>query len=265
MRPLLGTFVEIGVDGGSASAQRAIDEAFAAMAAVQRAMSFQDPDREISRLNRRPGQWQAMSGLTLRVLRLARGVGLASQNRFNCTVGGQLVSWGALPDHGPAARIDVGSPLDLEFRWGAARLRRAVRVTLDGIAKGFAVDRAVVMLQRLGFASGWVNAGGDLRVYGERALQINRRELDGQLQGLGSLRNGAVSTSYVGACAEPGLPARLVGAVTASDRSCDVVSVLAARAWKADALTKVAGASAAGERAGIIAALGGTLIGAGAC
>lgn len=118
MRPLLGTFVEIGVDGGSASAQRAIDEAFAAMAAVQRAMSFQDPDSEISRLNRRPGQWQAMSGLTLRVLRLARGVGLASQNRFNCTVGGQLVSWGALPDHGPAARIDVGSPLDLEFRWG---------------------------------------------------------------------------------------------------------------------------------------------------
>ena len=197
MRPLLGTFVEIGVDGCEASAQSAINDAFASIGVIEALMSFQNPDSEISRLNRYPGEWQPLSRLSLRVLRLARAIGIASQNRFNCTVGGQLVSWGALPDHGPTARVDVGSPLDIELRSGAARLRRAVRVTLDGIAKGFAVDRAIEVLQRRGVASGWVNAGGDLRVYGDRALDVSRRGLDGTLEGLGCLRNGAVSTSFV--------------------------------------------------------------------
>ncbi len=261
MRPLLGTFVEIGVSGTGAAAQRAIDAAFSCIEEVQSALSFQDPDSEISRLNRRPGQWLPMSGPALRVLRLARAVGIASQNRFNCTVGGQLVSWGALPDHGPAERVDVGHALDIEIRWGAARLRRAVRVTLDGIAKGFAVDRAIEVLQRQGMASGWVNAGGDLRVYGDRLLAISRRELDGTLLQLGSLRGGAVSTSFAGGDAEAGLPARLVGA--APGRPGEVVSVLAASAWKADALTKVAGTAAARERARLVGALGGALIGPG--
>src|ERR671935_3250985 len=37
---------------------------------------------------------------------------------------------------------------------------------LDGIAKGFAVDRAVEALQHAGIRDGVVNAGGDLRVFG---------------------------------------------------------------------------------------------------
>src|SRR5882672_11890295 len=36
---------------------------------------------------------------------------------------------------------------------------------LDGIAKGFAVDRAVDALQSAGMRAGVVNAGGDLRVF----------------------------------------------------------------------------------------------------
>jgi thiamine biosynthesis lipoprotein ApbE len=39
-------------------------------------------------------------------------------------------------------------------------------VDLGGIAKGFAVDRAVKALKCAGLASGVVNAGGDLRVFG---------------------------------------------------------------------------------------------------
>lgn len=261
MRPLLGTFVEIGVDGGGASAQNAIDAAFTSIGEVEALMSFQDPDSDISRLNRRPGQWQTLSRSSLQVLHLARAMGIASRNRFNCTVGGQLVSWGALPDHGPAARIDIGEAQDIEIRCGAARLRRAVRITLDGIAKGFAVDRAIGVLQRRGVACGWVNAGGDLRVYGGRGLDVCRRELDGRLSALGCLRNGAVSTSYTGAAAQPDLPARLVCASGYQDACGDLVSVLAPRAWRADALTKVAGGSAASERASLVAALGGTLLG----
>lgn len=54
---------------------------------------------------------------------------------------------------------------------------RDVPIALDlgGIAKGFAIDRAVDALQRLGSVGGIVNAGGDVRVYGSCAKAIEVR------------------------------------------------------------------------------------------
>ncbi len=83
MRPLLGTYVEIGAEGGGAATQRALKEAFSSMEAIHNALSFQDPDSELSRLNRTPGQWVAMSRIGLQVLKLARALGVASGDRFN--------------------------------------------------------------------------------------------------------------------------------------------------------------------------------------
>ena len=125
------------------------------------AMSFQDPDSEISRLNRRPGQWQAMSGLTLRVLRLARGANLASQNRFNCTVGGQLNSW-ALPTTGRRR----GSMWAVLWIWSFAGGSPPPRGAGDAgrHCKGFCGRSRGGNAAATRFASGWVNAGGDLRL-----------------------------------------------------------------------------------------------------
>ena len=41
-----------------------------------------------------------------------------------------------------------------------------VRIDLGGIAKGFAVDRALEALRGFGISSGMVNAGGDLAAFG---------------------------------------------------------------------------------------------------
>jgi thiamine biosynthesis lipoprotein len=43
-----------------------------------------------------------------------------------------------------------------------------MRVTLDGIAKGYIVDRAVEVLERAGFANVLVEAGGDLVASGDK-------------------------------------------------------------------------------------------------
>src|SRR5690242_18736158 len=55
---------------------------------------------------------------------------------------------------------------------------QACGYALDGIAKGFAVDRAVEALQAEDVASGVVNAGGDLRVFGELYEDIYVRPPD---------------------------------------------------------------------------------------
>jgi FAD:protein FMN transferase len=52
----------------------------------------------------------------------------------------------------------------------------SVEIDLGGIAKGFAVDRAVEALLRHGMAEGLVNAGGDLRVFGPRRYAVDIRD-----------------------------------------------------------------------------------------
>lgn len=255
LRPALGTFVEIGIDAGPASV---LDAGFAAIADAQARWSFQDPDSELSRLNRRPGERVDVGPGTLRLLAFARLLARASGGLFDPTVGGALVLRKVLPDHGGPAPLARGGPDDIELGRGWARLRRPVRVTLDGIAKGWAVDRAVGALRRAGAAGGWVNAGGDLRVFGTASLDVQRREADGSLRPLGSLRNGALATSRSGA-PDPDFPAVLL-APHAAPAQAGVWSVLAASAARADALTKVAAAAAASERGALLARLGGHLV-----
>jgi thiamine biosynthesis lipoprotein len=52
----------------------------------------------------------------------------------------------------------------------------SVKIDLGGIAKGFAVDRAVAALLGQGIAEGLVNAGGDLRVFGPRRHAVDIRD-----------------------------------------------------------------------------------------
>lgn len=258
MRPLLGTFVEIGAQGDELPTRRAVDRAFSQMEALHRALSFQDPGSELSRLNAVQGTWVSLGALSLQVLRLARAVGIVSGDRFNCTVGGQLQRWGLLPRHDRAECLPEGRSSDIELRRGQARLRRPVRVTLDGIAKGFAVDRAIDALVRGGCTFGWVNAGGDVRVFGERCLQLQRRDIDGTLSDLLQLNNRAVASSVAAGTTQPDLPARIAG--VAAGTPATVVSVMARTGWRADALTKVAAATAPAQRNHVVEQLGGTLL-----
>ncbi len=50
--------------------------------------------------------------------------------------------------------------------------KRGMRIGLGGIAKGYAVDRAVEVIKRAGFKNFAVNAGGDLTVRGRKAGKL---------------------------------------------------------------------------------------------
>jgi thiamine biosynthesis lipoprotein len=256
MRPALGTFVEIGIPA-SGDADRAIDQAFAALRDVEARLSFQRPDSELSRLNR-SCEPLAMSLLALRVVRLARAMTIASGALFDCTVGGLLVRRGVLPDHGGPEPVDRGDAGDIEIRGSEVRLLRPVRLTLDGIAKGYAVDLAVHALRAMGVAAGWVDAGGDMRVFGAMCIPVHRREADGTLSALGGLQDAALATSMC----HDGRQSRFPGSIVQSDGTTpipSVWSVVARQTWRADALTKVAALASPDARIGLLARLGGRL------
>jgi FAD:protein FMN transferase len=260
MRPLLGTFVEIGVAATDATdAGVASDAAFARIAQVHALLSFQDASSELSRLNRSQGDWVALSPLTLRVLRLAKLLGQKSSELFNVTVAGALVERGLLPNHSGRDVLLVGSSSDIEITATHARLTRSVLVTLDGIAKGYAVDLAIHALRCGGVRMGWINAGGDVRVFGDTSLHMQRRELHGALVSLGYLQNAALATSRTHADVANGYHSELIRVDTAPVAKA-IVSVVAASAWRADALTKIAALLPSNRRQQTLEQLGGRLV-----
>lgn len=261
MRPLLGTYVEIGTAFLPGHAENAVTAAFAAIETVQRLLSFHDPDSDLSRVNRSAGEPVDLHPLSVRVLRLARGMTRASGGLFNCTVGGALVRSGVLLDHGGPAALDHGAADDIEIcvRRRQVRLRRPLRITLDGIAKGYAVDYAVRVLKSRGVDTGWINAGGDLRVFGEMALPVRRVPNNEGCTWLGRLRETAIATSVVRRIPDSRYPGCIVagGAATPAE---GVWSVASATAWRADALTKVAALAEDASREPLVRRLGGRLI-----
>jgi FAD:protein FMN transferase len=70
-----------------------------------------------------------------------------------------------------------------------------VELDLGGIAKGHAIDRAIDTLRELGCSAGLVNAGGDLRVFGERAETVLLRRSGATVGGDTTPRTAAAGGS----------------------------------------------------------------------
>jgi thiamine biosynthesis lipoprotein len=237
LKPLLGTFVEIWADGQGAAMHAALDAAFAAVARVQGLMSYHAARSDVSRINRAAsGERVQIDQETWRVLRFAERLRRLSAGAFDVAVGGSLVASGALPASAAEGReAAVRGELEL-LDEGAVRWHRRGLIDLGGVAKGYAVDRAIQALRACGAACALVNAGGDLRCYG-RAQPVYVRAPDGPLVRLGHLCEGALATS-----GDSAPPAALALVDPASGRPLRweaSVSVVAKDCMSADALTKV--------------------------
>lgn len=256
-RPLLGTLVEVSAWGEAVAARNAIERAFAAIGEVQRLMSVHDPESDVARVNREAHERPVrVHPWTAEVLRLALRLQGESCGSFDCGVGSRLEKAGFLPTGAaPAARSASASARNIHIEDSSmVRLRRPLCLDLGGIAKGYAVDRAVEALRATGIARGLVNAGGDLRVFGHAGFPVMVRDplLPGRLVHLLTLRGGAVATSAGYHCARR-VKGRHVMPIFDPTRerflACDSsVTVIAASCVMADALTKVAairGAAAA--------------------
>jgi thiamine biosynthesis lipoprotein len=121
----------------------------------------------------------------------------------------------------------------------------SVKIDLGGIAKGFAVDRAVEVLRSHGIAEGLVNAGGDLRVFGPRCCAVDirdPRQPDRALYSI-ALRDAALASSagrFDPVCSPHALDCAVIDPLTAMPvRSIIGATACAPSCLIADALTKV--------------------------
>ena len=158
LRIAMGTRVAFEVSAASAVAgQEAIDAAFAAVRRIEELMHPQRAGSDIAALNAAaPHTPVRMNPDTCAVLTLA--------TRINTLTGGVFDP--CLPTgSGRLQDVEIGAD-------GTVVCRKPVALDLGGIAKGYAVDRAVDTLLATGCSSGLVNAGGDLRVFGPDAHKL---------------------------------------------------------------------------------------------
>src|SRR5215470_6425535 len=205
-RPLLGTVVEIAASGATSPAtEAAVEAAFAVVATVHQLMSFHETTSDVSRLNRDAALAVVqVHDWTYQVLETALDLYRRSAGMFDIAIAPALQKLGLLP-HTPdfcsppacgegaeIATIPTTFLLAKEAHQAAFGLPRevirllpnnkvrfanpGVKVDLGGIAKGFAVDRAIETLYRHGATDGLVNAGGDLAAFGRRVHLIDVRD-----------------------------------------------------------------------------------------
>ena len=245
-KPFLGTFVEISVDRGDG--QAAIDHAFEIIQMIQNLMGFHDPQSELSQINQRAHlEAVEIHPWTAQVIRIAKEVHIESDGLFNCGIGHRLVAAGLLPRHINFSNHELGGVEDMHFLApDLIQSSRPVCLDLGGIAKGFAVDMAVRVLISEGIASGSVNAGGDLRVFGNTSLpiQVRHPERSGELIDIGSLKDGAIATSSLYFAKRDSQKSHIINPLAQNFSEVHVeiagsFSILAKECVYADALTKV--------------------------
>lgn len=237
-KPLLGTYVEIDV-AAEASERALLDatsSAFAEIERIQRLMSFHDAASELTTINRFAHLRPCVVSADLAFV-LTRALALShfTHGVFDVTVAPALILSGALPDPGLTAESDANWT-DISLTDNVVRFERPLLIDLGGIAKGYAVDRAVALFDDSTEVS--VNAGGDLRMthWGGNTVGIKHPGVTDTVITV-SMRAPALATS-AGYYSEHGSAMiSTTRAPVTDDRS---FSVFADSCLMADALTKVA-------------------------
>ncbi len=181
---VMGTLVEISATGvGAEPFREAAGAAFLEMRSLHDALTPLDGESELVRFNARGhGRWVALEGPLTELVPRALSVQRASDNAFNPHLGRLVALWGfrepPFPGRPPPEKAIRGL-LEAGASQPALALRRegslegrlehpGATLDLGGIAKGFAVDRAVAALREHGVDNALVNAGGDMRALGRR-------------------------------------------------------------------------------------------------
>lgn len=265
-RPLLGTFVNIKVEGlPAAAAHRAIDAGFDVVSKIHALMSFHEPDSDVSVLNRRAVlEPVAVAPETFHVVERACAISAASDGMFDVTIAPKLVEWGFLPRPAGAPEPDPAAgwqDIDLVGP-NLIRFRRPLWIDLGGIAKGFAVDRAVERVTGDAAMQCCVNAGGDLRVCGPEAERVMlRTDRSEATVPVVEIENGSLASSsgreQTRRYGEGEVGPHIHGRMRQSIGMTSFVSVIAQDCIIADALTKVV-LTLGGDAADVLARFGAT-------
>ncbi len=181
---VMGTTCRLIAVGHADPVEAALAAALSELEQVEALMSTYDPDSELSRFNTaRSGSDVPLSPPTLRVMQSALELSATTGGAFDVTVVPLTKLWANAaqqdelpsPDKRQAAVESVGyQNLELGAE-GASKRIDSLEVSLDALAKGFAIDQALGAMANYGLRGALVDVGGDLACFGRPLDQSHWR------------------------------------------------------------------------------------------
>ncbi len=175
---IMGTRIQVELWADqSAAGEAAIDAVMAEMRRIDAAMSTYKSDSELSRLNARAAREPVKIGAELfGLLQTSMEFSRLTDGAFDVTYASVGFMYDFHSRRRPTeAQIRAALPevnyrlVTLDAQHRTVRYgREGMRIDLGGIAKGYAVDRGIALLQARGIRHAMVAAGGDSRVIGDR-------------------------------------------------------------------------------------------------
>jgi thiamine biosynthesis lipoprotein len=165
---------------GAKQIRESFDAAIAEIRRIETLMTTWRPDSEISRINAAAGKSAVVvSDETLSVIKDSIHTSAISEGTFDITFHTLHGLWKFdedLDPHPPAdkdikARLAFGGYKNIvvdDAKKSVMLAKEKTQIGLGGIAKGYAVDRAVAILDKTGLKSFFVQAGGDLFARGKK-------------------------------------------------------------------------------------------------
>ena len=186
-RVLMGTIFEIKVYcKNSKKAKDSIDAAFKDIDRMENLFSVYKPESDVSVLNA-TGVYQ-VSEEVMELTKLSVHYSSITGGAFDITVLPLISMWKSASKSG---KIPSDSEVEECMKLvGSGKInideknqkiyfpKRGMKIDFGGIAKGYAVDRAVKLLKQNGIHTGLVNAGGNIAVFGSREWRISVRNPD---------------------------------------------------------------------------------------
>ena len=208
---LMGTIVEITAVGNESNCRQAVKLAFDEIRRIDRLMNVHAEGSEIYRINASAGKSAEEVGSdTLTVINQSLRFADLTDGALDITVAPLMDLWGFGSE---STRI----PLDDEVKEklslvdykkvhvdedrSTVELPSGMRIDVSGIAKGYAVDRAIQILKDAGIGNAMVNAGGDIYALGSPSrkklwrIGIRHPRDNSDLLGILELEDKAVATS----------------------------------------------------------------------
>jgi len=184
---VFGTLVEISVYGEpEQTARKAVSEVMQEFQRLHNMLHAWQPS-ELSELNAAfaKNASVAVSAELTAILQDAAKFSQQSRGLFNPAIGGLIQLWGfhsdeikpVQPDEKQIAKLVEANPsmTDITIDNGRARCKnRFVQVDLGGYAKGYAIDRAVASMHKLGIHDALINIGGNVMALGQHGSRAWR-------------------------------------------------------------------------------------------
>ncbi len=207
---IMGTLVEITISHSDPDIIQAVTtQAFDEMKRIELLMSTYLPDSEISRINRAAGKNAIpVSPEVEEVIREGLYWAEQSGGAFDITIEPLVQLWDfdgekeIIPGKNTLRKTaSLVNYRNIEIKDHTVRLKkRGMAINVGGLAKGYAVDRAISILRGM-VPNGIVNAGGDMFAFGQKnkqtpwniGLQHPRKPTD--LLAAFAVKNQAVATS----------------------------------------------------------------------